>query len=726
MKCTIWLLGSIIITGLAFVLPGAKPAAAENHIVVTITDDIVANDGQCSLREAIIAANSNVPSGFLDGECPAGSDTATDVILLEPGEVYHLTLLGANEDWGATGDLDILNNPDVEVDVHVKVAGAGYAVISGNGLADRVWHVHPGAHLILENVDTRNATTDLGAGLLNNNGHVVLVGASFTLNKAAIGGGIYNTGPDAIITGSNSSFIGNEAVSMSGGGIANLNGAALILSGGQVAGNEAAEHGGGLLNGQNGAVTLTDISFTGNSSGACGGGVSNWGGQIVLSENHLKGNIAANYGGGLCNAAGTVEITNGTLIEQNESHYFGGGGIANSGVMLISHTTIQNNKALDLDEAGGFGGGLYAAPESETAIIHSAIQGNLAEYNGGGIAASGQLTIESSSLDNNLAYRDGGGLANGPNDNPVILTDVTFMENEAKNCGGAIANLGGEMTLIGSELSGGNSAKNYGGGLCNDTGVVHVTQGTLIAQNESLHFGGGIANNAVMTISDSVVSGNRALDLDNGGNGGGLFATNESDTTILRSAIIENTADRDGGAIAAFGQMDVYNSAISNNQATQRGGGLFAYGLDSDVTLINVTLVENVADMSYTGLYLETGSVTVGNTILAGNVGENCYVASGDLVSLEHNIASDDSCSSYFEAETDLNNTDPLLGPLQDGVHYPQAGSPAVDAGNEALCADTPVANVDQLGQERPKFNGCDIGAVEWQGVSLYLPVILR
>jgi CSLREA domain-containing protein len=725
MKRTIWLLGSILIVGLIFLLSGAKPAAAENQIVVTISADIVADDGECSLREAIIAANSNTPSGAQPGECPAGSATATDVIILEAGETYHLSILGASEDAAQTGDLDILNNPDVEVDVHVKVTGDGHAIISGSGLADRVWHVHPGARLILEQVDTRNATTDLGAGLFNNNGHVTLVDAVFTLNKAAGGGAIYNTGENAVVTGTNARIIANEAI-LSGGGIANLNGAALILSGGQFTGNEAAEHGGGLLNGQNGAVTLTDVSFNNNSSGACGGGVSNWGGQIVLAENHLKGNTAANYGGGLCNAAGTVEITNGTLIEQNESHYYSGGGIANSGVMLISHTTIQNNKALDLDQAGGHGGGLYTAPESETTIIHSAIQGNLAHYNGGGIAARGQLTIESSSLDNNLAYWNGGGLANGSNDNPAILTDVTFMGNEAKHCGGAIANLSGEMTLVGNKLSGGNSAKNYGGGLCNDTGIVHVTQGTLIAQNESLHFGGGIANNAVMTISDSVVSGNRALDLDNGGNGGGLFATYESLTTIIRSAIIENTADRDGGAIAAFGQMGVYNSTISNNQAAQRGGGLFAYGLESDVTLINVTLVENVADVSHTGLYLETGTVTVGNTILAGNVGENCYVASGDLVSLGHNIASDDSCSSYFEAETDLNSTDPLLGPQEGGVHYPQPGSPAVDAGSATLCAETPVANVDQLGQARPKLNGCDIGAVEWQGFDLYLPIIIR
>jgi CSLREA domain-containing protein len=727
MKRTIWLLGSILIISLTFALLSAKPAAAENHITVTITDDIVANDGQCSLREAIVAANSNVASGFLPGECPAGSDTVTDVILLEPGEVYHLTLLRANEDWGATGDLDILNNPDVEVDVHVMVAGEGYAVISGNGLADRVWHVHPGAHLILERVDARGASTGFGAGLLNSNGHVTLMGAMFTLNKAALGGAIFNTGADAIVTGTDANIINNEATSLSGGGIVNLNGATLILTDTLIAGNEAAEHGGGLVNGENGMVTLTNVSFSGNSSGACGGGVSNWDGQIALVESHLKGNLAANYGGGLCNAAGTVEITDGTLIEQNESYYYGGGGIANSGVMLISHSIIQENKALDLDLGGGFGGGLYAVPGSETTIIRSAIRGNLAEYNGGGIAAEGQLTVEFSLFEDNHALNSGGGLANGPNDDPVMLTRTTFVGNEAIECGGAIANLGGEMTLVASELADGNSTQNYGGGLCNETGVVHVTQGTLIAQNESYYLGGGIGNNAVMVISDSVVDGNQAFDMGNdGGVGGGLFASPMSETTVIRSAILNNTADTDGGAIATLGQLSVYNSTLSNNQAAQRGSALFSYGPFSNVTLINATLAENIADASYAGLYLETGTVTVGNTIMADNLGENCFVASGDMVSLGHNLASDDSCSSYLTAETDLNDVDPLLGPQQNGVHHLQLGSPAIDAGDAALCADTPVANVDQLGQARPKFNGCDIGAVEWQGFDLYLPVIIR
>ncbi len=64
-----------------------------------------------------------------------------------------------------------------------------------------------------------------------------------------------------------------------------------------------------------------------------------------------------------------------------------------------------------------------------------------------------------------------------------------------------------------------------------------------------------------------------------------------------------------------------------------------------------------------------------------------------------------------------------LSGPLS-GTSYgmsPGYGSPAIDGGNEALCEASPVSNLDQLGNPRPKDGDgddlaiCDIGALEIQ-----------
>ncbi|MFO7540286.1 MAG: CSLREA domain-containing protein [Chloroflexota bacterium] len=82
--------------GLAFPITSVR---ANTIVVNTTADDLVVN-GNCTLREAIIAANSDTAVD----DCAAGS--GHDVITLPPG-IYTLTLAGAGEDGAQTGDLDL-------------------------------------------------------------------------------------------------------------------------------------------------------------------------------------------------------------------------------------------------------------------------------------------------------------------------------------------------------------------------------------------------------------------------------------------------------------------------------------------------------------------------------------------------------------------------------------------------------------------------------------------
>jgi len=73
----------------------------------------------------------------------------------------------------------------------------------------------------------------------------------------------------------------------------------------------------------------------------------------------------------------------------------------------------------------------------------------------------------------------------------------------------------------------------------------------------------------------------------------------------------------------------------------------------------------------------------------------------------------------------DLNNTDPLLGSLQNNGGPTQtmallSGSPAIDVGNPAGCTDGlgHSLKTDQRGMPRPDpedKGGCDMGAYESQ-----------
>ncbi|MEM6796184.1 MAG: hypothetical protein AAF725_19580, partial [Acidobacteriota bacterium] len=79
------------------------PPAHAATIAVTTTADVIAVDGLCSLREAVTAANTNLP--FSD--CPTGEAVpAVDVIELAAG-TYTLTLLPVDEDANLGGDLDL-------------------------------------------------------------------------------------------------------------------------------------------------------------------------------------------------------------------------------------------------------------------------------------------------------------------------------------------------------------------------------------------------------------------------------------------------------------------------------------------------------------------------------------------------------------------------------------------------------------------------------------------
>ena len=88
-----------------FSLSSIAASARAATFVVTKTADT--NDGtcdsDCSLREAIVAANANA---------------GVDVITL-PAGTYTLTIAGANEDAAATGDLDLTES--------VTINGAGAA-----------------------------------------------------------------------------------------------------------------------------------------------------------------------------------------------------------------------------------------------------------------------------------------------------------------------------------------------------------------------------------------------------------------------------------------------------------------------------------------------------------------------------------------------------------------------------------------------------------------------
>src|SRR5215218_5928237 len=102
-------------------LPGAAGAATIK--VTTDADELDAvPDATCSLREAVKAANTNVPAGG----CTAGQGGHADTIKLGTPD-YFLTIPTTNEDANANGDLDV-------------AAGGGPLVVTGKGRGSTFVH----------------------------------------------------------------------------------------------------------------------------------------------------------------------------------------------------------------------------------------------------------------------------------------------------------------------------------------------------------------------------------------------------------------------------------------------------------------------------------------------------------------------------------------------------------------------------------------------------------
>jgi CSLREA domain-containing protein len=113
---------------------------AATPITVTTTKDAINTDGDCSLREAIIAANKDQASSGQSGECAAGSGVDTIII---PAGTYTLARSdNGKEDSSSTGDLDILAG--------VTISPTGPVTITAiSGFSDRIFHVLGGNVTIL-------------------------------------------------------------------------------------------------------------------------------------------------------------------------------------------------------------------------------------------------------------------------------------------------------------------------------------------------------------------------------------------------------------------------------------------------------------------------------------------------------------------------------------------------------------------------------------------------
>ena len=402
---------------------------------------------------------------------------------------------------------------------------------------------------------------------------------------------------------------------------------------------------------------------------------------FTITGGYASGAVPNNSGAGMYNDAGSPALNNVTF-SANVSADSGGGMYNTSGSPILNTVTFSENKS-------GFGGGMYnfnGNPTLTNAVFNTNQAHNyLYGSNGGGIFnVGGTLTIYNSA----------------------------FFDNVAMN-GGCILNSG--MLIV--------SNSNF---YSNNSSLVYSTYSSTSEMNSRIGFslyGGCINNYGTLTVSNSTFLDNSA-----GYSGGGIYNDTSGSLTVLNSVFSGNSATYYGGGIYTLGMASIYNSTFSNNQVTNgNGGGIFS---TKALDISNSTFSENRATYFGGGIYNDGGSLHLKNTLLANSVSEgDCFNLNGNSIDTNVNNLIESNGPSGFMCGIPSVTVDPKLGSLANNGGPTQTlallpGSPAIDAGDDAVCATSPVNNLDQRGASRSEGLHCDMGAYEFVDVNLVNSVL--
>lgn len=282
--------------------------------------------GRTSLRAAVMEANAT--SGL-------------DIINLGSG-IFNLSIIGSDEDGGATGDLDITD------DLQIFGQSAETTFIDARGL-DRVFDIFSGSTVVLFNVTiTGGDLAGRGDG-----GAVRVDGGTLFLD-------------DSVITDSRAS-----------------NGGAIFNNGGNITINRS---------------TLSDNSAEGDPSFGQGGAIESIGGSVTVDRSAVHDNTAFSGGGGVAMIGGVLSVESSTIAQNSAGDSLAssgdGGGIhlqSGASATLLASTVAFNS-------AGNEGGGIWT--DGSVTLERTLLSNNSTSSGSGpeGFISGGTVTSEGYNL----------------------------------------------------------------------------------------------------------------------------------------------------------------------------------------------------------------------------------------------------------------------------------------------------------------------------------------
>lgn len=527
----------------------------------------------------------------------------------------------------------------------------------------------------LSNVDINNNTaTNRGGGIYNavqnasdggiaGRGQLTLDSVSFSGNKAAQGGAIYNN-KGSVTIGNGTVFENNYSTGQN--------------------------YGGGAIYSNGGSITIEDnVQFTNNylnqpisesTNGdyrSAGGAIAAWGSTEL--------NIGKNV---------TFE-NNGYNAETGKAAWASGGAIyLDTNKTELAHMTIGEGTVFKGNVAGSLGGAIYAA-DSQTTISSALFDGNKAGSWGGAMfigqyfnLGDDLVSLNSSTFTNNEAGNYGGALAIH-NDANVAVNGSAFVGNKVLNengLGGAIYNEG-TLTFTGTNTFSGNMAAGQANDIHN-AGSIIVADGTT-----TLNSGLILAENGTVTVTGGTLdmASGSTLDMDDGTltiNGGTFVA--DAGLLLIKS----------GTTTGSYAANDANKVTDTNIVGTK--GNLNLRWFDGDYTLDEYTSVKD-ALLKQGG---EKAELTLLNATL--NVEDGKTLVTGAALSSS-------TATLATGAKVVENNSTNVAGGGTDVPHTPENYVSVVDSGDadQLLKVSTIVTNGNSITAKGLKVDGLPEGSKE-------------
>jgi CSLREA domain-containing protein len=558
--------GAVAATGTALALALAGSAAAVTISPNTTSDTYDATDHDCSLREAIGAANMNIASGNVTGECPAGGG-GDDVVDMGSGH-YSLSIPPqVADDNNLNGDLDVIDR--------LTLRGTGPANTSID------------AHAIDRAIDLRFSTSLLTIEGVTVTGGKAPDGTAVTDppipgtgmaaggapgNPGADGGGIHAEG--ALVV-RNSALSGNFAGAGSGGASAQGGPGA---TGGGAGGSGAGGHGGaggagGAIQ-STAAVTIERSTISDNHSGAGGSGGNGTGGAGGDGDGTHAGGTGG-LGGGAAGGAGGA-----------------GGAIEAFGPLTVTDSTIAGNAT-----GGGGEGGVAIGGAGGPGVVNVQSGGHGGAANGGAagaggaggaIDAGGTASLTRSTVSANSS--GGGGLGGGA----------------LGGHGGAAGSMGGTGGVGGDGHGGGGGEGGTASGI-DTAGPATLSDDTFDANagGAGAHGGGAFGGHGGDGLNGSFGGAGGAGTGAFGGAGGGGALVTGAPASLGHLTVSANSSG--SGATGGAGQGGPGGSGAVGGA---HGAGL--NGPDSGASRASA-------------IVRESGTTTEANTIVASNANPSCF-----------------------------------------------------------------------------------------------------